>query len=182
MKLKIILILFLLSPLCFSSKQSDKIKEVFPNYTKLIELDILDPISENPINIKIKKVIKEKKILGFVRYIETTTGCNSSCLPLSFSLFYDSKGNFTKLYSADGLTKINHAQFTDKDYSDLEFILLFPNKAFDSVGHPKEMTDAISGATLKKFSGTVVKGAAYSTLRIHLYNQQTIKFIKSLKR
>jgi hypothetical protein len=146
------------------------------------EHKIPDPISDKAINVKFYKIFNSKKVLiGFQRHINTTTGCNSACLPVIFDLFYDSKVNLLKLKSKDGLTKKFHKPFSLEDYSRLEMILLQNPLIFKQVKHPTEMVDALSGATLKKYESFVIKEAAYSSLRINIYNQQTLKFIKSVK-
>jgi hypothetical protein len=53
-------------------------------------------------------------------------------------------------------------------------------KEFKSIIHPKEMVDAISSETLKAYSGFVIKEAAYTTLRMNLYNQDTLKLLESI--
>jgi hypothetical protein len=158
----------------------NQIEAFYNGNVKTISLKIEDKISVSPINIELLKVFKDKKLLGFARVLATTTGCNSACLPLNYITFYGAGGKFLKLISKDGLTKVGHAPFSVEDYSNLEFILVMAPKVFDKIIHPKELTDALSGATLKKYESSVVKGAAYSTLRIHLYNQNTQNIIKSL--
>jgi hypothetical protein len=54
-------------------------------------------------------------------------------------------------------------------------------KVFKKVNHPTEMVDAISGETKKDYKEHVVKNAAYSSLRVNLYHQQTKMFLKTLK-
>ena len=63
--------------------------------------------------------------------------------------------------------------------SRLDFILAMSPKIFSEIKNPKEMTDAISGETFKKYKESVIEGAAYSTLRIHLFHQETLKHIKT---
>lgn len=174
----LILYIFFIPSLLFAS--SDRlIKKVFQKYEKVEKISIVDPISDEPVNTTLLKVLIGNKVIGYVRNIATTTGCNSACLPVVYSSFYSKDGKFLQVLSQAGLTKLNHAPFTKEDYSKLEFILVMAPKKFDSIKHPKEMTDAISGATIKNFQDIVVQGAAYSTLRIHLYNQQTIKEIRN---
>lgn len=139
---------------------------------------VTDTISDNPINNQIVVVYKKNSIIGFYRNIHTTTGCNSACLPLSYTAYYDHLGKFLTIKSKDGLTKINHTPFSKEDYGQIDFILALNPSEFKSITHPKELTDAISGATLKVYQNIVVPGAAYSTLRIHLYNQDTLLLIK----
>ena len=55
------------------------------------EIAIKDNISKNPINNKILKIYdKNKNLIGYLRNIETTTGCDGACLPVIFTLFYNS--------------------------------------------------------------------------------------------
>jgi len=157
-------------------------KKVFNDAHFRVVKKIPDPISKEANNKTIYEVYNSKKVLiGYQRHINTTTGCNSACLPVIFDLFYSSKGSFVKLYSKIGLTKKFHRPFTPEDYARLEMLMLMNPSVFKEVGYPTEMVDALSGATLKKYEDSVVKEAAYSTLRINLYNQQTLKFIRKKK-
>jgi hypothetical protein len=181
--MKFAIMIAFISISCFSKSNEylrSEIEKKIGSFTHLEKVKIKDTISENPVNNELIKVLKVNKTIGFVRAISTTTGCNSACLPINYISFYAPDGSFLSLSSKDGLTKINHTPFTKEDYSNLEFILSTNTDVFKDVDHPKEMTDAISGETLKLYRHSVVKGAAYSTLRIHLYNQDTIKYIKSL--
>ena len=145
-------------------------------------IKIKDNISENPINDKILKVFNDsKEHIGFIRNIETTTGCNSACLPVVFTLFYDKDKSLKKLLSKPGLTKKYHAKFTDKDYEKLSLILALNPDSFLKVKHPTEMVDIISGATKKEYQSDVVKNAAYTSLRVNLYNQDTLNILKGIK-
>ena len=155
-------------------------KKIFPDYTNVKEIKVEDPISDNPINTIILKVYNNNKLIGFIREISTTTGCNSACLPVIYTAFYNESGHFLKILSRDGLTKIGHAPFNRDDDAKLELVLAMAPKEFGRIKHPKELTDAITGATIKGYQNIVVTGAAYSTLRIHLYNQLTIKQIKTI--
>ncbi|MBT4791482.1 MAG: hypothetical protein HON90_07920 [Halobacteriovoraceae bacterium] len=152
---------------------------VFDGYDRVEKIPVTDTINKAPSNLVLKKFSHNKKTLGFARNINTTTGCSSACLPVSYTAFYSAKGDFITVKSRSGLTKIDHAPFSKEDYSQLDFILSMAPKIFDQIVHPKEMTDAISGATKKAYMENVIKGAAYSTLRIHLYNQDTLKQIKN---
>ncbi len=145
-------------------------------------IKVKDNISENPINDKILKVFNDsKEHIGFIRNIETTTGCNSACLPVVFTLFYDKDKSLKKLLSKPGLTKKYHAKFTDKDYEKLSLILALNPNSFLKVKHPTEMVDIISGATKKEYQNDVVKNAAYTSLRVNLYNQDTLNILKGIK-
>lgn len=155
------------------------LRKVFPNYDKIEKVKIEDNVSKEKNNNVLLVIFQKKKLLGFARSINTTTGCNSECLPVVYTTFFNGDGNYIKLISPPGLTKIFHAEFTAEDYSKLDLLLAMAPKIFDQVNHPKEMTDAISGETLKEYKDSVIEGAAYSTLRIHLYHQETIKHIKN---
>lgn len=157
----------------------DHYLKVFKDATKLVPIAVKDTISDEPVNVTIFEVYKDNKRIGFLRDIHTTTGCNSACLPVSYTSFYDSNGKYLKVLSRDGLTKKNHAPFTDEDYSQLEFIISLAPSEFNTVKHPTELTDGLSGATLPKYKDVVVKDAAYSTLRIHVYNLNTQNLIKN---
>ena len=145
-------------------------------------IKIKDNISENPINDKILKVFNDsKEHIGFIRNIETTTGCNSACLPVVFTLFYDKDKSLKKLLSKPGLTKKYHAKFTDEDYEKLSLILALNPDSFLKVKHPTKMVDIISGATKIEYQNDVVKNAAYTSLRVNLYNQDTLNILKGIK-
>lgn len=173
------LFLITFSSICFSE---DFYKEVFPQYDQKLKHSIKDSISAEKNNTTIYSLYSKGKLIGFARDINTTTGCNSACLPVIYTGFYSQKGILLKILSKDGLTKIGHAPFTEEDYLKLDFILSLAPKEFQLVSHPKELTDAITGATKKEYKDIVVPGAAYSTLRIHLYNQETQNFLNSLKK
>lgn len=163
------------------SDQEKNYRKTFKNSYSTVILEVKDTISADPVNTAILKVIdKSGKTLGFVREIVTTTGCNSSCLPIFATLFYSKNKTFMTLKSRQGLTKKNHESFSELDYQKLELILVQNPKQFIKVRHPKEMVDAITSETLKVFSSVVVERAAYTTLRLNLYNQDTLKALKNI--
>jgi hypothetical protein len=157
-------------------------RKVFPEANYQEAMNIPDPISDKPTNKTILKIFnKSKKPVGYVREIKTTTGCDSACLPVVFTLFYTPDKVLKKLQTRPGLTKKFHAPFTVKDYEKLDLVLLMNPPIFKKVNHPTEMVDALSGETKKEFVPHVVKQAAYTSLRVNLYHQQTWKFLKNLK-
>lgn len=179
-----------LSLVCFKGLAIEKIEtgklsfyqRAFADALYIEEIKIKDNISENPINDKILKVFNDsKEHIGFIRNIETTTGCNSACLPVVFTLFYDKDKSLKKLLSKPGLTKKYHAKFTDKDYEKLSLILALNPDSFLKVKHPTKMVDIISGATKIEYQNDVVKNAAYTSLRVNLYNQDTLNILKGIK-
>lgn len=155
-----------------------ELRVVFPQVDKVEKLKISDEVSAEKNNVELLVLYAKSKRIGFARKINTTTGCNSACLPIVYTAFFDKTGNYIKLVSPPGLTKIFHQPFSAEDYSKLDLLLAINPQVFKQVAYPKEMTDAISGETLKEYKESVVEGAAYSTLRINLYHQETIKHIQ----
>ncbi|WP_412470327.1 MULTISPECIES: hypothetical protein [unclassified Halobacteriovorax] len=177
--------IFFLFFLSFSFSFANNIsfhEEIFPSVEDLKKTSITDTISENPINTTIQIAYdKNGKKLGFIREVNTTTGCNSACLPVIFTLYYNTKYEFLKLKSKAGLTKKFHKPMTVDDINRLHLLIGINPEVFKKVKHPTDMTDALTGATKPEFVDAVVKEAAYSTLRINTYNQDTIRQLKSLK-
>ena len=151
----------------------------WPNKDRTKEFLVEDTVSKEKNNIKIIAVYNKKKLLGFVRKIDTTTGCNSACLPIQYVAYYDSGGNYIKL-QGDNLTKINHTPMSQEDLTQLDLFILNPPAELVSVKNPLELTDALTGATFKKFQPFVIKGGAYSTLRILTYHVETQKHLKKI--
>lgn len=175
----LIFLIFSILLLGAAPKNLDLYKKVFKSYSKTVVHKTKDRISEFKTNKTILEVLDTSgKRLGFIREVNTSTGCNDGCLPVIFTLFYDSKGNFLRLLSKEGLTKKDHEEFTDLDYLKLETILRKNPAEFKMVGHPSEMVDAITRATLKVYEPHVIAKAAYTTLRVSLYNQDTLNFIR----
>lgn len=179
---RLLVITLFFSVSTWADAKIDFYKKVFPNLNSTKSHKVADPISDEPTNTELLEAFDAKKnLVGYIREVNTTTGCNSACLPVIFTLFYDKNVQFKKLLSRDGLTKKNHAPFTSEDYQKLELILLMNPKEFKKVGYPTEMVDGITGATLKEYDRVVVKEAAYSSLRVNTYNQQTMAEIKKLQ-
>ena len=157
-------------------------KKVFKSYWQVKQHKVIDTISENPINIRILEFKNKKnETVGFAREIITTTGCDSACLPIIATLFYSADRKFLTLKSRDGLTKRNHVALTAEDYANLEMILMQNPPVFGKVEHPKQMVDALTGETTKEFAPFVIKAAAYTSLRLNLYNQDTLKLLQGIK-
>lgn len=177
--MKTLVLICLFFSLNASSSELAFYKGVFSLITKTKVLKIEDSISEFKTNTKLLEVFnKSGKRMGFIREVVTSTGCNDGCLPVIFTLFYNEKAQFLRVLSKPGLTKKNHEEFSELDNIQLESIIRKNPSIFKEVGHPTEMVDGITRATLKRFSPYVIKKAAYTTLRVNLYNQQTQKFIK----
>ena len=178
-----LILLLLLSVSCYSkdSEVKSKFSKVFENFHSHSEVSIPDPISDKPVNTKllILKDIK-KNIIGYAREIKTSTGCNSECLPVIFTLYYSKDKSFLNLSSKPGLTKKNHVSFTSEDYFRLKSILIKNPKSFKNIKHPYELVDMVSGATKSDYIPDVVEKAAYTSLRVNTYNQQTLKYLSSL--
>lgn len=183
MKLLVILLMTTFANASEISKENlSYYRKVFPDASYKETIKIPDPISDKPTNKSILKVLNsKKKPIGFIREVKTTTGCDSACLPVVFTLFYTEDKVLKKLQTRPGLTKKFHVPFTSKDYEKLDLVLLMNPEVFKRVKHPTEMVDALSGETKKEYAPHVVKQAAYTSLRVNLYHQQTWKFLKSLK-
>lgn len=182
---KIIITLVLISIPFFSNHSREDLsfyQKVFPTLSRIDEANIPDPINYKPVNTKILIAKdKEGEILGYIREIKTNTGCDSACLPIECTLFYTAQKRFKQLLSETGLTKKDHEDFTPEDYFKLESILIQNPKVFEKVTHPYDMVDGITRATTKEFQESVVPTAAYSSLRINTYNQQTLVELLKLK-
>lgn len=176
------LILFTILTTCLYSKEVKQellYLRVFKSFKSFKEIKIPDTISEFKTNTLLLEALDNKrKRLGFIREVTTSTGCNDGCLPVIFTLFYNEKGEFLRLLSREGLTKKDHEEFEDLDYLQLETILRKNPSVFKSVIHPTNMVDAITRATLKVYQPHIIARAAYTTLRVNLYNQQTLSFLK----
>lgn len=176
-----IFIWMLIFPTVLFSEENKEIlyKQVFKTYSTSIKHKIPDTISEFKTNVELLEALDgKKKRLGFIREVTTSTGCNDGCLPVVFTLFYDGNAKFMKLLSRAGLTKKDHEEFTELDYIRLDQILRKNPSSFKAVGHPSEMVDAITRATLKTYKNDVIARSAYTTLRTNSYNQQTMNFIR----
>lgn len=166
----------MISPLF--AKELKSYVSIMPKAYRTIAINIDDPIGEFKTNTKLLEVYDKKgNRIGFIREVTTSTGCNDGCLPVIFTLYYTKNGKFKRLTSKEGLTKKNHEAFTEFDYIRLESILRENPKVFKQVVHPSNMVDSISRATLKTYEPHVIKKAAYSTLRVNLYNQHTLKLL-----
>ena len=178
-----IIILILSLPSFALKRDSSKLyKKVFKNYSSSKVISIKDTISKDPVNTVVLRAISETGVtLGYIREIATTTGCNSACLPILVTFFYTADKKFLTLKSRQGLTKKDHVPFTDLDYQSLELVFAQNPKAFKSIINPKLMVDAITSETLKEYKPYVVEKAAYTSLRLNKYNQNTLSFLKALK-
>lgn len=183
--IKIFIYSLILSSVLFAKSDLKKDKKFYQQVFKTLhstELkNIGDPIDEeagNPNLIIVKD--KKKKVLGYLRDIVTSTGCNDGCLPVIFTLFFNDKGEFLKLLSKDGLTKKNHETFSADDYVNLEMIMLRNPIEFKEVLHPKQMVDAVTSETLNLYRPHVVNRAAYTTLRVTRYFEHTQNKLKEL--
>jgi hypothetical protein len=187
MILKVLTIFFLATAFSTSSfalkrDPSKLYKKIFNEYVQSEKLTIADTISSQPVNTVVLKALdKSGNTIGYIREIATTTGCNSACLPILVTLFYTPDKKFHTVKSRQGLTKKDHMPFTELDYQSLELVFAQNPKIFKQVSHPKLMVDAITSETLKEFKPYVVEKAAYTSLRLNLYNQDTLGFLMSLK-
>ena len=183
-KILIFLFAFNLNSAAFSKLSPEKIKFYKLNFLKAEKFKTIaidDPIVDEPVNLTLIQVLdKDRNLLGFLREVSTSTGCDDGCLPVIFTLFYSKDGKLIYLKSQEGLTKKDHEEYQEKDYLDLQLILEKNPKSFKKIKHPSEMVDAITRATINKYKGDVVARSAYTTLRVNIYNQHTLKFLQKL--
>lgn len=176
-----LVISYLPAPFAQTSENDSHYSNIFPEIKQLRPRPIPDPINDKPVNTEIIVAYnKEQKIIGFIREVTTSTGCHSECLPVIFTLYYGHDGTLKTVNTSqkNGLTKKYHLPFNKKDMAQLEIILMENPSLFETVKEPREMVDAFSGATKSEYVPFVVKEAAFTTLRVNLYHQQTLKFIK----
>ncbi|MBL6991082.1 MAG: hypothetical protein ISR65_14950 [Bacteriovoracaceae bacterium] len=186
-KVFLVVLICVASAICQAQTQTinkkDRVfyKLVFKNIHSAKTLKIADPFLTDAKNnnLLLKVYDKNKKHLGFIRNLNTTTGCNSLCLPLIFTLFFDSNAKFIKLLSTGTLTKLGHEKFTEQDLAKLNFLLQVPPQSFLKIKQPIEVVDAITMATKKEFIKDVVPQAGLTSFRTFQYLQQTQKKIKS---
>ncbi len=157
-------------------------RQVFPSFHAVTPIIILDSIDgADSVNTQILLVKdKLKKNIGFIRDIKTSTGCQSACLPVIFTLFYNQEFKFLKILSKEGLTKKNHEPFSPEDYWQLEALLIKSPAELEKIKTPHEMVDVLTSATKVELKPFVVSAAAYSTLRIFKYHQETMRVLSTL--
>lgn len=156
-----------------------QIHKTFPTVSTQLELKIDDPITEKAPNKKIFKLMNNKgKIAGWMREVGTDTGCKSACLPLNFSLLFDSKGKYAAFFTTEPLTKKNHRLFKESDNMQLELIMGSNGPGLGKELVPMDLIDAITMATHNPYREKVVPDAALTTLRMLQYKRQTEEWIK----
>jgi hypothetical protein len=157
-------------------------KNVFPKADLQSLEKIVDPILKNSNNLSYSKIYnKEKSLLGYVRNISTTTGCNTACLPLNFSLVFNSTAKFITVLVKEQLTKVNHIPLSKQEMEGLILFVTIPPIANNHLPRPTQIVDAITMATRKEYSKGVAKGAALTFYRVLSYKNQTQDFLTMKK-
>lgn len=132
-----------------------------------------DPIPPQKNKELLKIYDSTKSFMGYVREVATHTGCEGLCKLLDFTLVYGVDRNFLKLIVRDPLTKDAHEEFSDEDYEKLHSILIQPPQSYYGFQEPKDLVDAVTGATKPELQSEVVPTAAYTSFRTFQYNEQT---------
>jgi len=156
----------------------DYYRQVFKSATFKTEHSIPDPITEGNINASYLKIYDSAaQLLGYIREVSTTTGCNQICKPLDFTLTFTPNFEFKKLLLREPLTKLDHEDFSENDYAKLDAILIDNPKSFGQATNPLDLVDAVTRATKPAFTADVVPTAALTSFRIYQYEKQTIQHL-----
>lgn len=156
--------------------------KALPGATYKTVLAIDDPFSYEPFNIEYFKIYDQNsQFIGYIREVYTNTGCEGFCKLLDFTLAYDAEGLFLNILVRKPLTKDMHAAFSEEDYRILYNILKNPPQSFNFATTPKDMIDAVTGATDVKYKKDVIPTAAHTSFRVHQYNQHTQSAIRKCK-
>lgn len=136
---------------------------------------------------------EENHPLLYFRNIRMTPCVGDKCEIMNLKMYWDSNGNFFKFELAENerLTKLNHKEFSDKEYVKLHNILLDTSSDFrflklqDLTERQVESsfyeTDALSGATIKQRDFECINGAVKTTYRLWLLaNGQVTEEIKKM--
>lgn len=134
----------------------------------------------------------------FYAYIHTPVCIDGVCKPVYIDIYWDLRGNYVGygVYPEELLTKYDHEPFTEADYEKLHRLLLDDNSILDrkqlsdlfdlnvvaaeKVSFQGVEVDAVSGATKKEISESVVEGALYSCYTLwHLVHGEVNSLIKN---
>lgn len=136
--------------------------------------------------------------VGFTQYYfrnieEFPCKSNGECRLMQIKMYWDAFGNYLKyeLPQNEDLTKLDHKEFSSKEYINLHNILLDTTSDFrylklqDLTEHQAENSfygmDAVSGATITNRDFECINGAVKTTYKLwHLANDQTSEYIKQL--
>ncbi|WP_273272567.1 hypothetical protein, partial [Maribacter polysiphoniae] len=140
---------------------------------------IIHPFIDNEDSLSHSNIVEFKDAKGISRYftrrIDKSVCLSNLCRPISLYIVWDGSGNFQELkfLGNEPLTKTDHTEFTQEEYSKLNCILsnkysilgnlqredliLEENRALLEKG-----IDAYSGATKPSLYGTIVRGAVYT--------------------
>ncbi len=180
-----ILIFFTLLSVAYSKTSKIKISEIkytqqaFQNafFESIKKIDTID--EEDGVNKHYKEIYNKKnKLIGYLREVSTTTGCNSLCKPLNFALALNENLKFRKIISKEPLSKLGHRNFTFDDDLKLDSLLKQPPGIYIKFKSTSDLVDAITMATKKEYKYYVVPTAALSSFRIYQYVKHTIDFLK----
>jgi len=165
-------------PMPIDSSRLDYYRQAFPTAALASAQQIPDPITEGDINASYLKIYdRDQRLLGYLREVATSTGCNGVCLPLEFALALGPDHQFVKLLAPHPLTKLGHRKFTDNDYAKMDGILRQNPGSFANASEPADLVDAVTSATKRAYKDDVVATAALTSFRIYQYEKQTIGFL-----
>src|SRR5690606_34732908 len=110
----------------------------------------------------------------FFRNIFTPVCLTGECKPVYINFYWDLLGNYTHYDMPEGeiLTKMDHDEFSEDDYTKLQDILINSSSLLKDVEmedlistgteHLADSVDAKTGATLKSIKKEIIEGAVYT--------------------
>lgn len=113
----------------------------------------------------------------YFQQYDTGVCFDNKCRPLSILMYWSATGRYLgfELPKEEFLSKTDHEPFSPKEYKLLNTLLANPDLPFADIEYHElmnqpsdaaESVDAVSGATSKRVSGIVVKGAVYTTYKL----------------
>ncbi len=133
-------------------------------------------ITENDTNTyQLKLALDERgNPVYFFRNIFTPVCLTGECKPVYINFYWDLLGNYTHYDMPEGeiLTKMDHDEFSEDDYTKLQDILINSSSLLKDVEmedlistgteHLADSVDAKTGATLKSIKKEIIEGAVYT--------------------
>jgi len=122
---------------------------------------------------------KDELPVAYTSYITTPVCDDTLCALMHIQMYWNLLGNYIGFDTISGypLTKNDHLEFREEDYTKLHQLLLDDNSIIkrkekadlfdDNQKRVSEVVDAVTGATAKEVKEAVVDGALYSSYTIY---------------
>lgn len=129
-------------------------------------------------NTHVFKVYRNDTLVKIYRPVDTTTGCDSACAPVSFHLAYDPREKTIELLEDPNnpLQKTGHTPWSQEDKKKMQSVLKSLPTWFVHLPSPSFTTE--QGQTWPLYKETLVAGAAYTSYRILEAALQLLEFSK----